>query len=248
MGPRAVRGADKGRADRPAEARHRRLRAGHRDAAVSAARARQRRAPGSAADARGRTPHRRRGRGLARASRRSAAAADRRSRRRPDQALRLRCRRGPEACSISPRVRPTTAAAGPARCTSPPAGGRRPTWSRRCRRVCRPSARLFAWGPQAGDNPYLALLGLADRFVVTGDSISMMVEVARLGRPLAIFPLPVRKGPVAALRQALAQRLHPQAGDGDATRGLLRPARRRPRPAALRPQAGRLFARSDRAA
>ncbi|MCU0895523.1 MAG: mitochondrial fission ELM1 family protein [Rhodospirillales bacterium] len=53
------------------------------------------------------------------------------------------------------------------------------------------SAGLFAWAPEAGDNPYLALLGFADRFVVTGDSISMMVEVARLGRPLAVFPLPV---------------------------------------------------------
>lgn len=79
--------------------------------------------------------------------------------------------------------------------------------------------RLFAWSPEAADNPYLALLGLADRFVVTGDSISMMVEVARLGRPLAIFPLPVRRGPATALRQALARRLHPEA-DGDGSAGL----------------------------
>lgn len=53
------------------------------------------------------------------------------------------------------------------------------------------SARLFRWVPQAADNPYLALLGLADRFVVTGDSASMLVEVARLGKPLAVFELPV---------------------------------------------------------
>lgn len=46
----------------------------------------------------------------------------------------------------------------------------------------------------AGENPYLALLGLADRFVVTSDSLTMMVEVARLGRPLAIFALPTAKG------------------------------------------------------
>jgi mitochondrial fission protein ELM1 len=61
--------------------------------------------------------------------------------------------------------------------------------------------RLFEWTPDAKDNPYAALLGLADRFVVTGDSVSMMVEVARLGRPLAIAPLPVGKGPWDRWRQ-----------------------------------------------
>ena len=50
-------------------------------------------------------------------------------------------------------------------------------------------ARLYRWH-DGGANPYHALLGLADRFVVTGDSVSMMVEVARLGKPLAIFALP----------------------------------------------------------
>jgi len=52
-------------------------------------------------------------------------------------------------------------------------------------------ARLFAWSADATANPYRGLLGLSDGFVVTGDSISMMVEVIRLRRPLAIFPLPV---------------------------------------------------------
>jgi len=80
------------------------------------------------------------------------------------------------------------------------------------------SARLFAWTPEASDNPYLALLGLADRFVVTGDSISMMVEVARLGRPLAVFPLPVGKSSTEALKRAIARKLHTQAGGGIAAR------------------------------
>jgi hypothetical protein len=52
-------------------------------------------------------------------------------------------------------------------------------------------ARLFAWSADAAANPYRGLLGLSDGFVVTGDSISMMVEVIRLRKPLAIFPLPV---------------------------------------------------------
>jgi hypothetical protein len=51
-------------------------------------------------------------------------------------------------------------------------------------------ARFFEWRRGAPDNPYRALLGLADGFIVTGDSISMLVEVAKLGKPLAIFPLP----------------------------------------------------------
>jgi len=53
-------------------------------------------------------------------------------------------------------------------------------------------AILFRWEPSATDNPYPALLGLADRFVVTSDSATMMLEVAYLGRPLAIFSLPPR--------------------------------------------------------
>jgi mitochondrial fission protein ELM1 len=52
------------------------------------------------------------------------------------------------------------------------------------------SARLFRWSAEAPDNPYLGLLGLADGFVVTGDSISMLVEIAGLRKPLAILELP----------------------------------------------------------
>lgn len=67
------------------------------------------------------------------------------------------------------------------------------------------NAVLYRWDPDdTADNPYLALLGLADQFIVTGDSISMMVEVARRGKPLAIFELPYQKGPVTRLRRLLA--------------------------------------------
>lgn len=50
--------------------------------------------------------------------------------------------------------------------------------------------RFFRWHQEAKDNPYAGLLAHADRFVVTSDSVTMMVEVARLGRPLAVFELP----------------------------------------------------------
>jgi hypothetical protein len=66
-------------------------------------------------------------------------------------------------------------------------------------------ARLFRWTPDAPDNPYLGLLGLADGLVVTGDSISMIVESVRLRRPLAIFDLPSsRIGTLDHLRRSLA--------------------------------------------
>ncbi len=71
------------------------------------------------------------------------------------------------------------------------------------------SATLYHWRAADSANPYHALLGLADSFVVTGDSASMMVEVARLGRPLLIYPLPERPSPVTALRRQLASRLQP---------------------------------------
>lgn len=52
-----------------------------------------------------------------------------------------------------------------------------------------PQVALYDWAQAQEENPYLGLLALADRFVVTGDSISMMVEVAKQGKPLEILPL-----------------------------------------------------------
>ncbi|MCS6778545.1 MAG: mitochondrial fission ELM1 family protein [Geminicoccaceae bacterium] len=88
-----------------------------------------------------------------------------------------------------------------------------------------PGTPFYRWRaedpPEA--NPYPGLLALADRFVVTGDSVSMLVEVARLGRPLAIFPLPVRTDPATSLRRAVGRALAPEgpaAALGDLGRRL----------------------------
>ena len=43
-----------------------------------------------------------------------------------------------------------------------------------------------------GDNPYLAVLALADRLVVTTDSISMLSEALATGHPVEGFMLPLR--------------------------------------------------------
>ena len=80
------------------------------------------------------------------------------------------------------------------------------------------NARLYCWSADTSDNPYLALLALADRFIVTGDSMSMMIEVARLGKPLAIFALPYQRG----LRPWLQQLLAAAAGAGKLGKLLLR--------------------------
>lgn len=55
---------------------------------------------------------------------------------------------------------------------------------------------VFDAAAPADENPYHALLGSADHFVVTSDSLSMLVEVARLGRPLSIALLEGDPGPV----------------------------------------------------
>jgi len=69
------------------------------------------------------------------------------------------------------------------------------------------SAVLHRWQAEGGRNPYRALLGLADRFVVTSDSLSMQMEVARLGKPLAIYRLPpgswLTAGPLSALTEGM---------------------------------------------
>lgn len=52
---------------------------------------------------------------------------------------------------------------------------------------------VHSWSPQERDNPYLGFLALADAFVITGDSESMLAEVCSLGKPVYIYPLPVRR-------------------------------------------------------
>jgi mitochondrial fission protein ELM1 len=81
------------------------------------------------------------------------------------------------------------------------------------------AARLFEWQMNAAENPYMGLLGLADRFIVTGDSISMMVEVTRLGKPLEILPLPCGLiGTLDQLRRSLARWLFNPGSGGSRDR------------------------------
>jgi len=50
---------------------------------------------------------------------------------------------------------------------------------------------LYRWRPNDADNPYFAFLGLAERLVVTGDSVSMATEACATGKPVYLFDLGV---------------------------------------------------------
>ncbi|WP_161957342.1 mitochondrial fission ELM1 family protein [Aestuariivirga litoralis] len=51
------------------------------------------------------------------------------------------------------------------------------------------------WQPDAADNPFHAMLGLASRIIVTADSISMMAEAVSTVKPVLLFD--IEEGPYA---------------------------------------------------
>jgi uncharacterized protein len=53
---------------------------------------------------------------------------------------------------------------------------------------------FYRWQPDDEANPYLGLLAMADRLVVTGDSIAMLSEACATGRPVQIFDLGGMRG------------------------------------------------------
>ncbi len=68
-----------------------------------------------------------------------------------------------------------------------------------------PNTTLYCWSQDPTDNPYFALLGLADQFIVSGDSVSMMVEVARLQHPLFIYQPPIKQPRRWRIQQSMAR-------------------------------------------
>jgi len=47
--------------------------------------------------------------------------------------------------------------------------------------------KLFNWKEVRDQNPYMAILGYADFFIITGDSVSMISECCSTGKPVYIF-------------------------------------------------------------
>ena len=86
-------------------------------------------------------------------------------------------------------------------------------------RALRPQDRLYRWQPDAARNPYFGLLAHGDTFTVTSDSLSMLTEVARLGRPLAIAEPPLR--PAVWQRVAAALSARPARDLGEAASFLI---------------------------
>ena len=54
------------------------------------------------------------------------------------------------------------------------------------------SGEVYRWSPDHIALPYLSALSLADVIIVTGESESMIAEVAATDRPMFIYPLPKR--------------------------------------------------------
>jgi len=75
------------------------------------------------------------------------------------------------------------------------------------------------WQAGSADNPYLAYLALADRFIVTGDSASMLAEACATGKPVAMFEVPRRPTVVGRLLMAI-ERLATGHGSRKNYRGM----------------------------
>jgi uncharacterized protein len=76
-------------------------------------------------------------------------------------------------------------------------------------------SRLFAWSPDGAANAYPALLQLADAFIVTSDSASLLTDALDTGKPVAVHRLPRR----FSMFQKTVETLHRKSGAADA--GLL---------------------------
>jgi mitochondrial fission protein ELM1 len=71
--------------------------------------------------------------------------------------------------------------------------------------IARP-AHHNLWSPDA-DNAHYAILALADRFIVTGESVSMLAEACVSGKPVAIYELPRRSYPAWSGERGVGRRL-----------------------------------------
>jgi len=86
-------------------------------------------------------------------------------------------------------------------------------------------SHAYVWQTDRGnsENPYMGYLAHADAFVVTGESASMLAEACTTGKPVAIFPLPVRSAGVIAWVRSVGRTL----GDAVASRAYASPLNKR---------------------
>ncbi len=78
-------------------------------------------------------------------------------------------------------------------------------------------AELYRWRADNPENPYFAYLAVADEFIVTGDSVSILAEATATGKPVYIFDLPRRESiwarAVEAVRGPIERRRQVRPGD-----------------------------------
>ncbi len=74
---------------------------------------------------------------------------------------------------------------------------------------------VYRFRPQDADNPYLGYLALADRFIVTVDSASLLGEACATGKPVMLFEWP-RRRPTALSFKGLLERWDRIGHDGGA--------------------------------
>jgi mitochondrial fission protein ELM1 len=94
------------------------------------------------------------------------------------------------------------------------------------------AAHVFRWSPERTpeENPYAGYLALADVFVVTGESASMLAEACATGRPVFVYPLPRGvpgwRGLLPRLLDACVERVLDRADARPLSRrGITRPQR-----------------------
>jgi mitochondrial fission protein ELM1 len=88
---------------------------------------------------------------------------------------------------------------------------------------------LHRWST-AAENPYRAILRNADRLIVTSDSVSMLADACRSGKPTAIWKTDVRRDPISFLFRMLGNQAHRDTPIGGilrsvALKGLFTPPR-----------------------
>ena len=78
---------------------------------------------------------------------------------------------------------------------------------------------LHVWDA-AAPNPYNAILELADRLIVTSDSVSMLADACRAEKPLAIWDTRRRRDPISRAVRALGREAAKRTPTGDLLRAL----------------------------
>lgn len=86
-------------------------------------------------------------------------------------------------------------------------------------------SHVYRWRPNDPDNPYHGYLGLADRFLVTVDSASLVVEACLTGKPVEVFDWPQRRGPLLGLKEWMLRSGASALVDRLVFWGLLKPPR-----------------------